>query len=135
MKFITLAIGVLAVAATGFAQDPKIKVGNEVVTFDAMPIKVNGITMVPIRSMVSAMEGTMRWSPDTRTISVWNKSKRFDLVLNSRDAMVNDKPMKMDEAPLIRKNRIYVPIKFVADASGYMISQESGWLVLRPILK
>jgi hypothetical protein len=34
---------------------------------------------------------------------------------------------------LIYKNRIYVPLKFVADASGYLISMEDGWYVLRPV--
>ncbi len=135
MKFVHMAIGCLALAATGFAQEVKVKVENEAVVFDASPRKINGITMVPIRTMMDAMQGSMRWAPETRTVSAWKNSRRFDFVLNSRDAMVNDKPMRMDEAPLIHKNRIYVPIKFVADAAGYIISQEDGWLVLRPAIK
>lgn len=114
------------------AQEVKVKVENEVIVFDAKPRKVNGVTMVPIRSMMDAMKGSMRWAPDTRTISAWTNSRRFDFVLNSRDAIVNDKPMRMEEAPMIHMNRIFVPIKFVADASGYIISQEDGWLILRP---
>lgn len=132
MKLIQLSIGCLTLATAGLTQDVKVKIDNEAIVFDAMPKKVNGITMVPIRSMMDAMQGSMRWAPDTRTVSAWKNSRRFDFVLNSRDAMVNDKPMRMEEAPMIHKNRIYVPIKFVADASGYIISQENGWLVLRP---
>lgn len=132
MKLIQLSIGCLTLATVGLTQDVKVKIDNEAIVFDAMPKKVNGITMVPIRSMMDAMQGSMRWAPDTRTVSAWKNSRRFDFVLNSRDAMVNDKPMRMEEAPMIHKNRIYVPIKFVADASGYIISQENGWLVLRP---
>lgn len=135
MKLIELTVGCLALATAGFAQDAKVKIGDEAIVFDAQPKKVNGVMMVPIRSMMDAMQGSMRWAPDTRTISAWNNSRRFDFVLGSRDSMVNDKPMRMEEAPMIHKNRIYVPIKFVADASGYIISQEDGWLVLRPARK
>lgn len=135
MKLIHVSIGCLALATAGLTQDVKVKIDNEAIVFDAMPKKINGITMVPIRSMMDAMQGTMRWAPDTRTVTAWKNSRRFDFVLNSRDAMVNDKPMRMEESPMIHKNRIYVPIKFVADASGYIISQESGWLVLRPARK
>ncbi len=130
-----LSISVLALASVSFAQNIKVKVGNEIVSFDAAPRKVNGITMVPIRSMMDALQGTMRWTPDTQTISAWANSRRFDFVLRSRDAKVNERPMRMEEAPVVHKNRIYVPIKFIADASGYIISQEEGWLVLRPARK
>ena len=135
MRILALAIGSLAGVATGMAQEVKVKVETEAVVYDAMPKKVNGITMVPVRTMLEAMQGSMRWAPDTRTVSAWKNSRRFDFVLNSREAVVNDKPMRMDEAPLILKNRIYVPIKFIADAAGYIISQEDGWLVLRPAIK
>lgn len=135
MRVLYTLIGGLAVVGSSLAQDVKVKVENEAVVFDAMPKKINGITMVPIRTMLDAMQGSMRWAPETRTVSAWKNSRRFDFVLNSRDAMVNDKPMRMEEAPLIHKNRIYVPIKFLADAGGYIISQEDGWLVLRPAIK
>lgn len=135
MKFLYPFFGALALTGGSVAQDVKVKVENEAVVFDAMPKKINGITMVPIRTMMDAMQGSMRWAPETRTISAWKNSRRFDFVLNSRDAMVNDKPMRMEEAPIIHKNRIYVPIKFLADAGGYIISQEDGWLVLRPARK
>jgi len=82
--------------------------------------------------MMDAMGGTMKWDLSKQTISAWKKSNRFNVVLNSRSAVVNDKPTSMEEASLIYKNRIYVPLKFVADASGYVISMESGWYVLRP---
>lgn len=117
------------------AQKVKVKVDNEIVTFDAMPRQINGVTMVPVRTMLDSMQGSMKWDLSSKTVSAWKNSRRFDFVLNSRDAVVNDKPMRMEEAPIIIKDRIFVPLKFMADAAGYVISMEDGWYVLRPMVK
>lgn len=123
----------LFLATVAIAQKPvRVRVEQQVVSFDAEPREVRGVTMVPIRTMLDAMKGSMRWDLATQTVSSWKNGRRFDVVLNSRSAMVNDKPVSMEEAPLIYKNRIYVPLKFVADAAGYVISMENGWYVLRP---
>lgn len=135
MKIAAVLAAIVLACTAATAQKVKIKVDNEVVAFDTMPRQINGITMVPIRTMLDSMQGSMRWDLATKTVSAWKNSRRFDFVLNSRDAVVNDKPMKMDEAPIIIKNRIYVPLKFVADAAGYVVSLEDGWYVLRPVVK
>ena len=117
-----------------FAQHPvRVRIEDRPVMFDAEPREVRGVTLVPIRSMVEAMGGTMRWDLATKTVSVWREGRRFDVVLNSRSATVNDKSIMMEEASLIHRNRIYVPLKFVADSAGYVISIEDGWYVLRPL--
>ena len=138
MKFVKLiAVGVaLLSAGFTFAQKPiRIKVGSEVVSFESEPIEVRGVTMVPIRTMLDSMGGTMRWDMDKQTLSAWRKSRRFNVVLNSRSAVVNDKATTMEEASLIYKNRIYVPLKFLADAAGYSISMEKNWYVLTSKIK
>lgn len=133
MRLVLLLLANLLVFSA-FAQHPiRVRIADSPVVFDAEPREVRGVTMVPIRSMVEAMGGTMRWDLSKQTVSAWRNSKRFDVVLNSRSAMVNDKPVTMEEASLIYKNRIYVPLKFVADAAGYTISMENGWYVLRPV--
>jgi hypothetical protein len=132
MKWIAALALFVALVVPAIAQKPvRVKVDREVVAFDAEPLEVRGVTMVPIRSMVDSMGGTMRWDLSNRTVSAWKASRRFDVVLNSRGATVNDKSVTMEEAPMIYKNRIYVPLKFVADAAGYIISMENGWYVLR----
>ncbi len=133
MKVLSILFLMLALLVSSFAQKPvKVKVEHKVVAFDAEPREVRGVTMVPVRSMLLAMDGTMRWDLANQTLTGWKGGKRFDVVLNSRTATVNEKAMTMEEAPLIFKNRIYVPLKFVADATGYIISVENGWYVLRP---
>jgi len=133
MKLIPIALFTTMLAASAAAQHPiQVKIENEVVAFDAPPREVRGVTMVPVRSMLESMGGTMRWDLATRTFTGWKNARRFDVVLNSRSANLNDRTVTMEEAPLIYKNRIYVPLKFIADATGHIVSVENGWYVLRP---
>lgn len=134
MKTVAVVFALALGIGGALAQKPiRVKIDKEVVAFDAEPLEVRGVTMVPIRTMMESMGGSMKWDLSKQTISAWKNSNRFNVVLNSRSAVVNDKPTTMEEASLIYKNRIFVPLKFLADASGYTISMENGWYVLRPV--
>lgn len=87
--------------------------------------------MVPVRNLVTAMGGTMRWNLESRVVSVWRSNRRWDMTLDSRQAVVNGKVKNMEEASFMEKGRIFVPLKFMAEAGGYIISSEGGWFVLR----
>jgi hypothetical protein len=131
MKALAVLFAAVAMVSLAFPQKMRVKVENEVINFDAMPRQVNGVTMVPIRPMVEAMGGTMKWDLASRTVSVWKGGHRFNVTINSRQATSDDKSVRMEETPAIFENRIFVPLKFIADAGGYMISMEEGWYVLR----
>lgn len=91
--------------------------------------------MVPIRNMVWALNATFKWDPVKQMISVWHTSNRFNVIINSRQATANGKQVWLDEAPFVLDGRVFVPLKFIANSTGHIISQESGWLVLRPARK
>lgn len=114
-----------------FALAQKVKVEGVEVAFDASPRMVRGVLMVPVRNLVTAMGGTMRWNLESRVVSVWRSNRRWDMTLDSRQAVVNGKVKNMEEASFMEKGRIFVPLKFMAEAGGYIISSEGGWFVLR----
>jgi len=130
MKTVGL-IALLAVGGSAVAQKLQVKIENRVPYFDALPMYRNRVAVVPIRSMIDAMDGTMKWNMGTQTVQCWANGKRFDIVLNSRQARVNDKTVSMEEGAFIYKGRIYVPLRFLADAAGYVVSEEGDWYVLK----
>lgn len=133
-----LALSALAIsylAGSGFAQAIRVKIEDRPVTFDASPITRERTVMVPIRSMVSALSATFKWDPVKQLVTVWHTSNRFDVTINSRQASANGKQVWLEEAPIILDGRVFVPLKFIADSTGHIISQEGGWLVLRPARK
>lgn len=132
-KLIGIGIAVSLTAAAVAQPQIKVMVENKPVTFDAPIIDRDGVTMVPLRNLVDAMGGTLRWDITRQTVTVWRASKRIDVTLNSRQGMVNGKTIQMDEAPFLNKGRLYAPLKFIAESSGYLVSHEKGAYVLRVI--
>src|SRR5262245_56175703 len=96
------AFAILAVCALG----QTIKVGDRTVAFDVQPMERNGIVVVPVRGMVEAMDATMRWDMPKQTLSIWKGHHRFDVVLNSRTAIVDGKTTTMDEPAFLERGRI-----------------------------
>ena len=66
MKTLAVLLVALTVVGGAHAQKFKVKIENEIVNFDAAPRQMNGVTMVPLRTMVEAMGGTMRWKSSQR---------------------------------------------------------------------
>lgn len=134
MRLFAVLLAASAVAAVS-AQKLQVKIEQRVVLFDVAPMERNGITMVPLRSMLDAMDSSMKWDMDRQVVTGWKNSRKFEVLLNSRDARVNDKTVTMDEPAYIHRGRIFVPLKFVAEATAHLISREEGWYVLRPTTK
>ncbi len=135
MKASLIVLFAIGTVSAALSQSVKVKVEDIVVKFELPPMMTNRVTMVPLRGIVDAMGATMRWNLEKETVSIWKGNRRIDFVLNSRSANVNNKRMEMEEAPFMHKARIFVPLKFIAIAAGYVTSQEKGWYVLRPVGK
>jgi|CXWL01.1.fsa_nt_gi hypothetical protein len=125
---LVICIGALSSA---FAQSNKVKVEDADVKFELPPMMTNRAMMVPLRGIVDAMGATMRSNLEKSTVSIWKGNRRIDIVLNSRTAVINNKTSNMEEAPFLHRGRIFVPLKFIAIAAGYVPSLESGSYVLR----
>lgn len=130
-RLISIVIAISGLSSASLCQTIKVKIEDQPVSFDASPITRDRTVMVPIRSMVTALTATFKWDPAKQLISVWYASNRFDVTLNSRQASANGKQVWLEEAPFVLNGRVFVPLKFVADSTGHVISQENGWLVLR----
>lgn len=135
MKASLIVLISMGAVSGALAQSVRVKIEDTKVNFELPPMMTNRVTMVPLRGIVDAMGGTMRWDLEKETVTIWTGNRRIEFVLNSRSASVNSKRMEMEEAPFMHKARIFVPLKFMAVAAGYVSSQEKGWYVLRPVGK
>lgn len=131
MKGITLAFALFAGSAYG--QAIKVKLEDQVVKFDVPPVMRNKVTMIPVRNLLDAMKGTLRWDIAKETVTIWKGHHRIDFIIGNRQANVDGKVIAMDEAAFVDRGRLFVPLKFVATSTGYTMSSEGGFLVLRPV--
>jgi uncharacterized protein len=130
-KKLILALVIAAAASFGMAQT--VIVDHKPVSFD-VPVKmVAGTLMVPVRNICDAMGADMRWRMDKGVLECMRNGTKVEIEVGNRRARVNDLRKDMDEASYIHRGRTYVPLKFLAEAMGYIISMENGDIVLQPV--
>lgn len=114
-----MLISTQIVQAFAVAGDIKVYVNENKITFpDAKPfINNDNRTLVPIRSVAEALGADVTWEGDTRTVII-EKDKRITLKIGESRAYVNQKEKKFDTKSIIKKERTFVPLRFVSETLG-----------------
>jgi hypothetical protein len=93
------------------------------ISMDAAPyIDANsGRTLVPVRYLGDALGATTGWDGNTQTVTVTGGSTTVSLVIGGTAMMVNSQAQTLDQAPVIKDGRTYLPARWVANALGYQV--------------
>ena len=108
--------------------DVKILVEGEALQLDAeVPIIVNSRTLVPLRKLLVGLgvpdnNENIKWIGETREVKVIYNGVTIDLAIDSTKGYINGREYKLDAAPIIHRDRTYLPARFVGEALGYTIS-------------
>jgi len=94
----------------------------------AVPVIVQGRTMLPVRAIIEALGGTVTWDAARRVVGVVLGTKTLELIIAKSLATVNGTPVAIDPAnalvvPVIVKGRTMLPVRFVAEQLGATV----GW--------
>lgn len=103
-----------------FASEDKIGIdiyGKEV-TFDVMPVNINGRVLVPLRGIFETLGAKVTWDDATKTVLASRNGTNVKLTIDSKTAYINDKEITLDVAPGIMESRTLVPVRFVSEALG-----------------
>lgn len=71
--------------------------------------------MVPIRFISETLGYKVTWDNDKREVGISGKDTEISLTIDSTKAKVNGKELKLDAPASIKKERTFVPIRFVAE--------------------
>lgn len=94
----------------------EVYVNDQVMHFDSGPPFIKeGTTMVPLRFIAEALGVSVSWDADSSTVSVLKEETLINLTINQNDALVNDQPKRLTQAPVILNNRTYVPLRFISE--------------------
>ncbi len=88
------------------------------------PIVTKGRTLVPIRAIIEAFNGTVGWDENTQTATLTVKDDTVKLVINSKTAYLNGESKTLDVAPVIINERTMLPIRFVAESFNLGVAWE-----------
>ena len=101
---------------------PKITVNGSFLTTDTMPEIINGRTLVPLRALAEKAGFRVEYINETGETVVISGDKRICFKRGGEFAFLGDKKIPLEAAPVIRNNRMLVPVRAVADALGLDIS-------------
>ena len=96
-------------------RSPLIEYNGKIVKSDVSPYIQNERTMVPIRFISETLGYNVTWDNDKREVGVKGKDTEILLKVDSKNALVNGKEVKLDAPASIKKDRTFVPLRFVAE--------------------
>lgn len=108
-------------------ENAAITVNGKTIEAPGVFMTVDGIVMVPVRALADALELTVEWFDDTKTVQV-GKSLSFSI---GEDCYSYNRmaPVKLGAAPVIKDGKTFVPIDFftVNAIDEIKISREFGY--------
>lgn len=110
---------------------PTMKAGGSNIVLDAVPVIVEGRTLVPIRAVVESLGGTVAWDAGSQTVTITLGTTELKLVIGRSTALVNGKSTAIDSTnpkvvPLIQNGRTMLPLRFVAESLGADVQWEAS---------
>lgn len=79
------------------------------------PTVINNRTLVPVRAIIEAFDGTVGWDDSTQTATLSIFNDQMALSVGSNTAYLNNTPYTLDVAPAVINDRTMLPIRFIAE--------------------
>ena len=106
------------------AWGPGIKIDGQLRSFNPPCQIVNGRTMVPLRFAIEdpALRGTVEWDSNSGKVKVSCRGKTFEFKIGSPTVLINGTACVMDVAPYTYQDRTYLPLRFLAENLGGIVT-------------
>ncbi len=91
-------------------------------TVDLAPFIQRNTTLIPFRTILEELGYSVQWDKKAKTITASNESTTIILKINSIYAEVNGDTRILTVAPKIVSGRTVVPLRFVSECSGALVS-------------
>lgn len=124
---LTLALGAgLGIAAQAQPPAPTIYLNNQVLRTEVSPIQQNGRVLVPMRSIFESLGAKVSYNALNGAIAATKNGTIVRMAMGSRNATVNNLPIKLDVAAKAYNGRTLVPLRFVSEAMGANVNYNSS---------
>lgn len=96
----------------------KLSVNGRFIPMDSAPIIENDRTLVPARAVFEALQAQVFWEDKTNTAVIRTDFSEIRLQADSSTAVVNGAAVPMDVSVCLVSDRIYLPVRFLAEQLG-----------------
>ena len=105
--------------------DPYMTINGDMMEIDPgrniAPMLQQGRTMLPIRAIVEAMDGSVDWDNDERRVIITKGDRSVTMWLDSKNIIVDGRAETIDIAPFTYNERTMLPVRFVIEYLGCQI--------------
>ncbi|GIO70430.1 copper amine oxidase N-terminal domain-containing protein [Paenibacillus sp. JTLBN-2024] len=123
-KIIIIASLLLTLIAESAGAAPRMNVtvdGNAVI-FDQDPIVQSGVTLVQFKPVFNDLGIGIGWNQKKQQVTGTKDGTSIILNVGSKTAYVNGTPVELQVAPKIIKGSVFVPLRFVSEATGAYVN-------------
>lgn len=96
-----------------------IEINGKPLNSEMQPVIDNGSTLVPLKAIFDALGLNVQWFGDEQKIIGTKDQTKIELKINQTRATVNGTAVTMSTPPRIINGSTYVPVKFIAESTGY----------------
>lgn len=118
------AMLIIFVASPAHAEKNQIIIDGVSITSDVEPEIRNNRIMVPLRVISENLGSSVNWSDSEVTLI--KNDMEVKLKINSNVVMKNGKTELLDATPYMKKNRTFVPLRFLAETFGCTVRYENS---------
>lgn len=86
---------------------------------------INKSVMIPIRMVAEEMGYTVGWEQKTGTVTIQQNGTVIKMVINDKNALVDNQSVVLDNAPVIKSKTTLVPLRFVGEQFGLHVSWDN----------
>lgn len=122
LLIVALLLMPLPALAAATPHDVYVQIENEIIDFpDAKPfVDEEERVQVPARFLLERLGYTVEWAARGQafTITLTNEQHQIEMSTDSSIAVLDGQPTDMGTAPVLKENRIFIPLRFIAELSG-----------------
>lgn len=111
-------------SAQVLADDVRIVVNGQSMTFDQPPIVRSGRVFVPLRGVFERLGASVVY--DNGLINATGKGRNIQLHIGSTTATINGQPTSLDVAPFLVGARTLVPLRFISESLGANVNYDGN---------
>ena len=95
---------------------------GQTVGLEAAPLVVEGRSLVPLRFVAQSLGALVQWNAAERSATLVLGERTVTVTIDSRQALVDGRPVTLEVAPVIVNGRTLVPLRFVAESLGATVT-------------
>lgn len=126
----------LTLVSSAWAQNVQVTLnGSPVEFYGVNPMMVNNRLMVPVRGIFEKMGANVVWAGSTRTVVATQGSRVVMMRVGDRQATVDAKTVFLDAPPVLVRDRVLVPLRFISESLGATVdwNAKSNAIAIVPI--